>query len=602
MRKIHLIFVAIFVAIAIPVIVLLAHSYSQLQQNAQYAYREHAFLVLQMLNQRFVDDMTIEDQRSYSEYRFIRAVPVIGGEEITLSELANFPLRSHFKGIVGHFQMDPDGTLRTPILPDGVLEKIPMADRNKREAVLYKLQTILMKQNFRIGEINNIKPQPRDSIESILDQIYKQDLGLSASKNQKKPYTPKREKRFEQTSEKESFAFNVESTRMDAYGLLRTNIDTTHVMEVEIEPFQATFDNTYIIFYRNVKRGSEIFVQGFIVELRTYLTNLVMNEIKFSPQEQNLVIEFVGQDKPLVSYGDLNKSSTLLLSTPLPSPLGSISLNMYVTQKQSAPGSGILLFLGIAMLVVLGGGLICIYKLTQSQLALASKRQDFVSAVSHELKTPLTAIRMYAELLQNSWVANEDKRQKYYNQIASETERLTRLIQNVLNLSKLDGNRWNVQLRKERPKGVLDDFVATYSKNVEKQGFELTVSSDTDVKDITLMMDRDAIMQILMNLVDNSLKFSKNADYKMINIELRLKDTDLYLAVRDYGPGIPQAEMTKVFQEFYRVENEMTRQTSGTGIGLSMVKKLCTLTNMKIELENANPGLRTKIHFPPLSI
>ena len=209
---------------------------------------------------------------------------------------------------------------------------------------------------------------------------------------------------------------------------------------------------------------------------------------------------------------------------------------------------------------------------------------------------------MYAELLQNSWVANEDKRQKYYNQIASETERLTRLIQNVLNLSKLDGNRWNVQLRKERPKGVLDDFVATYSKNVEKQGFELTVSSDTDVKDITLMMDRDAIMQILMNLVDNSLKFSKNADYKMINIELRLKDTDLYLAVRDYGPGIPQAEMTKVFQEFYRVENEMTRQTSGTGIGLSMVKKLCTLTNMKIELENANPGLRTKIHFPPLSI
>ena len=599
MRKIHLIFVAIFFAIAIPVIVLLTHSYKQLQLNAQYAYKEHAFLVLQMLNQRFVDDMTIEDQRSYSEYRFIRAVPVIGGEEITLSELANFPLRSHFSGIVGHFQMDPDGTLRTPILPDGVLEKIPMGDRNKREAVLYKLQTILMKQNFRIGEINNIKPQPRDSIESVLDQIYKQDLGLNSK--QKKTQL-KREKRFEQTSEKESFAFNVESAKMDAFGLLRTNIDTTHVMEVEIEPFQATFDNTHIIFYRNVKRGTEIFVQGFIVELRTYLTSLVMNEIKFYPQEQNLAIEFTNRDRSLLAYGDKNNSSTMLLSSPLPSPLANITLNMYVTQKESAPGSGILLFLGIIMLVVLAGGLICIYKLTQSQLALASKRQDFVSAVSHELKTPLTAIRMYAELLQNSWVANEEKRQKYYNQIASETERLTRLIQNVLNLSKLDGNRWNVQLRRDRPKSVLDDFVATYSKNVEKQGFELTVSSDTDVKDITLMMDRDAIMQILMNLVDNSLKFSKNADYKMINIELRLKDTDLYLAVRDYGPGIPQAEMTKVFQEFYRVENEMTRQTSGTGIGLSMVKKLCTLTNMKIELENANPGLRTKIHFPPLSI
>lgn len=597
MRKIHLIFLAIFFAIAIPVVILLAHSYSQLQKNAQYAYKEHAFLVQQMLNQRITDDIAIEDQRSYSEYRFIRAVPVIGGEEITLSDLANFPIRSHFGGIVGHFQLDPDGTLRTPILPDGVLEKIPMADRSKREAVLYKIQTILLKQNFKNEGFEN-RAQPRDSVETILDQLYKQDLGLK----KKKPSPKKRSKRFEQSSEKESFAFNVESTKLDDSGFTKARIDTSHIMEVEIESFQATFDSLYIIFHRNVKRGSDVFVQGFIVELRPYLINLIKNEINFYPQEQNLALEFSANSKKLFTFGETNRTSTELMSTPLQAPLANITLTMYITRKSSPPGGGMILFLGITMLLVLGGGLICIYRLTQSQLALASKRQDFVSAVSHELKTPLTAIRMYAELLQNAWVANEEKRQKYYNQIASETERLTRLIQNVLNLSKLDGNRWNVQLRKDRPKAVLDDFIATYSKNVEKQGFELTVSSDTDVKDITILMDRDAIMQILMNLVDNSLKFSKNADYKMINIELRLKDTDLYLAIRDYGPGIPQSEMTRVFQEFYRVENEMTRKTSGTGIGLSMVKKLCTLTNMKIELENANPGLRTKIHFPPISI
>ncbi len=115
-------------------------------------------------------------------------------------------------------------------------------------------------------------------------------------------------------------------------------------------------------------------------------------------------------------------------------------------------------------------------------------------------------------------------------------------------------------------------------------------------------MDRDAVMQILTNLVDNSLKFSARADYKMITIELRLDNDHVYLAVRDYGPGIPQSEFKKVFQEFYRVENEMTRTTKGTGIGLSMVQKLCTLSKMEIELENAEPGLRTKIHFPPLSI
>ena len=95
---------------------------------------------------------------------------------------------------------------------------------------------------------------------------------------------------------------------------------------------------------------------------------------------------------------------------------------------------------------------------------------------------------------------------------------------------------------------------------------------------------------------------AKNARYKMIELRLAVQDDDVYFAVRDYGPGIPPNEMTKVFEEFYRVEDEMTRTTKGTGIGLSMVKKLCSLTNMRIEMENANPGLRTKIHFSSIGL
>ena len=207
---------------------------------------------------------------------------------------------------------------------------------------------------------------------------------------------------------------------------------------------------------------------------------------------------------------------------------------------------------------------------------------------------------MYAELLQNSWVANDAKRQKYYALIASETERLSRLIQNVLNLSKLERNHWNVQFKKCNPKSILDDFVATYTKNIEKNGFDLTVT--TDICNFEFLLDKDAIMQILMNVVDNSIKFSKNAQYKMIVLELRVHDSDVFFVVRDYGPGIPPKEMDHVFEEFYRVENEMTRTTSGTGIGLSMVKKVCSLTNMKISLENANPGLRTKLQLPPITL
>ena len=613
--KDRLIFVAIFIVIAIPVIVLLSHSYAQLQASSLFGYKEHAFSVLQNLNKNITSDLAIEDRRSYADYRFIRSVPVFGGEEITMSELADFPLRSHYVGLVGHFQLDPSGNLSTPVLPDGVLESIPMVDRDKRLAIRNKISQILNTSGFSAISSPSVMTPTSSSTEKnldstrkndskLIDQIYKQDLDISGSNKKKK--TSK--SRVEQITKTGDFAFGVESTKLDTTGLLvrLINTESTHSMEAEIDFFQAIVDSNYIIFHRTVRRGADVFIQGFIVDARIYLTNLVKNEIEKykgvtkGTQQDPLVLAFIHKKQTFVAFGERNNITTELLSEPLQAPLSDITFKMYTTQK--APGGEFVLFIGLLMLTVIAIGLISIYHVTQSRMKLAAKRQDFVSAITHELKTPLTAIKMYAELLQNSWVVNEEKKQKYYGQIASEADRLSRLIQNVLNLSKLDGNRWNVQLRMEKPKRVLDDFVSTYSKNVEKQGFELTVSSDTDADNISLMIDRDAIMQILMNLVDNSLKFSKNADYKMINVELRIKETDMYLAVRDYGPGIPPSEMKKVFQEFYRVENEMTRQTSGTGIGLSMVKKLCTLCNMSIELENANPGLRTKIHFPPLSI
>ncbi|MBR2092037.1 MAG: HAMP domain-containing histidine kinase [Fibrobacter sp.] len=614
--KDRLIFVAIFIVIAIPVVVLLSHSYAQLQTSSLFGYKEHAFSVLQNVNKNITADLAIEDRRSYADYRFIRAVPVFGGEEITMSELAEFPLRSHYVGLVGHFQLDPSGNLSTPVLPDGVLESIPMVDKDKRMAIRSKISDILNTSGFSAisSATTNVQSSSSDAAQvadstlkndsRLIDQIYKQDLDIASSQRKKKSS----KSRVEQITKTGDFAFGVESTKLDTTGLLvrLINTETTRSMEAEIDFFQAIVDSNYIIFHRTVRRGMDVFIQGFIVDARVYLTNLVKNEIEKykgvtkGNQQDPLVLAFYHKKKSFVAFGERNNVTTELLSEPLQAPLSDITFKMFTTQK--APGGEFVIFIGLLMLAVLAIGLISIYHVTQSRMKLAAKRQDFVSAITHELKTPLTAIKMYAELLQSSWVANEEKKQKYYGQIASEADRLSRLIQNVLNLSKLDGNRWNVQLRMDKPKRVLDDFVSTYSKNVEKQGFELTVSSDTDADNISLMIDRDAIMQILMNLVDNSLKFSKTADYKMVNVELRIKDTDMYLAVRDYGPGIPPSEMKKVFQEFYRVENEMTRQTSGTGIGLSMVKKLCTLCNMTIEIENANPGLRTKIHFPPLSI
>lgn len=603
MHGIRPVFIALFLAIGIPTVYLLQRSYRLLQTESEFAYKERAYLILQMLNQRIYDDLAIEEHRSYSEYRFIRAVPVIGGEEVTLSELAQFPVHSHYGGMVGHFQMEPDGSMKTPVLPDGLLEKIPVQNRSAREAVRDSLIRILSQQDIKL--LGSARPSPRPEEarhvnKDSLSRLYGKDFKLAVLLNEDRQFR----RRYETSSKKEALVFDVESARLqglDASADSAAPVAASGITEVEIDPFQARFNAEHIIYFRNVWRNNERFLQGFVVNLQDYLGSLVLGEIRFNPSEQPIVLSFGPRDTSVVHFGAVpGKDAYELFSIPLQYPLNDMYLKVSMGQRKAPPGAGMIVLLGIAMLAVLGGGLLTVCRLTESQIKLAAKRQDFISAVSHELKTPLTAIRMYAELLQNQWVASEAKRAKYYDMIASETERLTRLIQNVLNLSNLDRNRWHVQLQNQNPRTLVEEILGKYRATIEKAGY--TLDLQLDPCEFTIPLDKDAIAQILMNLVDNSIKFAKDYQPKIITLGFNVRGNDVYYFVRDFGPGIPAGELHRVFEEFYRVENEMTRKTSGTGIGLSMVKKLCALTNLRISLENASPGLRTEVHFPPLGL
>ena len=602
--KERLVFVCIFLVISIPLTILFIKTYEQSTALEEKKIEERIDAAYESLRLRLSSDFSLENSRSYKDYGILNSITVIGGNSRLFSEFFSFPdssgpycdfdslYRQCRKGLLGHFQISHNGELLTPFYPDtstgigkSMWDNFSFADQEQRKKTRDLIQNLLNELEIKNG-LPKHTVQTLDSTEAI-DQLYDEiDLQIPT--------------RVELTSEEEALTYMAETAKNDSSEQTTIPVFNGSNTNVNITDLKVRMTPDYLVFFRKIYIGMLPILQGFVVDRGIYL-NYMTQEEQIAYAELPYAIELSSEDGLLITIGKNNANYVLRTNRPLPPPYEKISFKMYSSKTANTAGLTIL-FTGFILLIVIAVCLITIYRFTQSKIILASKRQDFVSAITHELKTPLTAIKMYAELLQNSWVASEEKKQRYYNQIASEADRLSRLIQNVLNLSKLDGNRWNVQLRKERPKAVLDDFVSTYSKNIEKQGFELTVSTDTDADNVALLIDRDAIMQILMNLVDNSLKFSKNADYKMISIELRINGGDMYLAIRDYGPGIPPAEMKKVFQEFYRVENEMTRQTSGTGIGLSMVKKLCSLSNMEIELENANPGLRTKIHFPPLDI
>jgi len=212
-----------------------------------------------------------------------------------------------------------------------------------------------------------------------------------------------------------------------------------------------------------------------------------------------------------------------------------------------------------------------------------------VAAVSHELKTPLTAIRMYAEMLRDGYVLNEEKRDEYYETMATESERLSRLIQNVLELSRLEkgGNSGGVMMTGNvRP--VLEEAVRVLERHARDRGFRVVLDVPAELPSVRY--ERDGLLQVLINLVDNGIKFSQDADPREVVIQATPRSGGLTLQIRDHGPGVPPRHLSRIFQPFYRGERELTRTTKGTGIGLALVKGLIADMGGSVSARNHPQG------------
>jgi signal transduction histidine kinase len=230
------------------------------------------------------------------------------------------------------------------------------------------------------------------------------------------------------------------------------------------------------------------------------------------------------------------------------------------------------------------------------QLRLVRQQRDFVSAVSHELKTPLTSIRMYGEMLKSGW-ASEEKRKTYYEFIYAESERLSRLIENVLRLARLNHSERDVVLEEAKVGEIVDIVRSKVATQAEHAGFELRVEVDDAAAAAVVAVDADALSQVFINLVDNAIKFAARAERREIVVAARLTDREVALCVRDFGPGVPREALKRLFELFYRPADELTRSTPGTGIGLALVHELVTAMNGSVDVRNCEPGAEFRVSF-----
>ena len=389
------------------------------------------------------------------------------------------------------------------------------------------------------------------------------------------------------------------------------------MFESEIDAFEfSRLESGHFVLYRKVWRNGQRYIQGLMIKPDFFIDNVISKSFyKTSVSNAtNLTIAYKGNILSTLpnmssnqSYsntralkGDENLQGTLLLQKKLSTTLDQIELIFSINNLPAGPGAVVINWLSIILLLILCGGFFILYILGLKQLTLARQQQDFVSAVSHELKTPLTSIRMYGEMLREGWVT-EEKRKTYYDYIYDESERLTRLINNVLQLARMTRNELPVDLKPYTIAELVDTVRSKISSQVERAEFKLNLICDETITEKTLLADVDYFTQIIINLVDNAIKFSAKSEKRQIDIQCQiLRNNKIQFTIRDYGPGVNKDQMRKIFHLFYRSENELTRDTVGTGIGLSLVKQLVKTMQGEIDVVNKEPGVEFQITFDTL--
>ncbi|NQZ80370.1 MAG: HAMP domain-containing histidine kinase [Colwellia sp.] len=575
-RKIVFIF---FICLTLPLAMVVYYGFQKFENEMLFQYRWKSANVVTQINKVITKRITKEQQRSPLDYYYYRNIE--NEESQNISPLS-YQRQPHYQtdlfGLVGFFNIVDKKKLNTPILPFTQKRGIIRTDQTPTN-----LQLNSNDIDRRITKIKQLK----------------KILG---------------ENGFLQTGNKNNHFSQRELST------------STQPIETQVGSFKLMITkNQQFVFYRNASINQQISVQGFVVNRKEFLEQLFSDYIRFARYDNAVQVQMVNTlNKPELQYYQYNineegdagvKISTeenrdllsqSLFKGELIEPFANISLQFTTGDLPLGPATSFVFIFIVVLSLVIVAGSIGFYWLGVKQIALAEQRMNFVSAVSHELKTPLTSILMYSEMLKSGMVPDQKNQQDYHHFIFDESERLSRLINNVLQLSNLSRNQ-EVVTPEYVSIDVLKDIIQSkVSTLIAKNNFQLNFIVDKNSSsDIQAFIDLDAFAQIIINLIDNSVKFYNAAKInepqrQKIDISFahhkNAKDK-LNFSIRDYGPGISHSQHEKIFDLFYRCGNEMTRTTSGTGIGLALVHQLVIAQGGEINVTRHQQGVSFDLSF-----
>ena len=253
---------------------------------------------------------------------------------------------------------------------------------------------------------------------------------------------------------------------------------------------------------------------------------------------------------------------------------------------------------GVFFSLMVLGGVYVMFVLLKKELKLESQQKNFILSITHELKSPLSSIKLYLQTMLSKPVPPE-KQKQFFNHSLYDVERLERLVENVLEAARLERGEFHFDMKPVQLFEVLNPCIQKIRSYAEDEEIDLTVKMDEKVE---ILGDRHGMLSVFNNLIENAVKYSITP--KRISIRLYRDQRDAFFEIEDNGPGIAKTDIAYIFDRFYRAGNEMTRNTKGTGIGLYLVKKITEAHRGEISVRSAatsETGALFQIRIPLLN-
>ena len=646
MKKLKLLIIIFSLALSIPLGYFVLKTYRGLEQEEAATLSYFAETLFDEMERKLALMVQREEGRAVDEYNYY-VVPSSRQANEGRPQPSPLAQPSGDNYILGYFQNNPDGSFQTPLL--GNDKQIP-PDRTELVSELKKANEIFNRKRVAgTDRIKSSRPAEKAAERETEQKAGFADKYLDLSRIQRSTdYLGQKEKRIEKitSSQAANIAQQEPSPLMRSAAGGADSKDAKgdrHMAEnrmagqtiplqkprsagsyrvaaesasqpaspavaqeaagyrVEVAPMQAVFlSDSHIFIFRRIMIDNQIYRQGFVLKVNPFLNYLVQNYFLDQPMARftGLRLSVLDQDREAqaLAAGAGTKDPDFIINRRFPSPFNFLKATLSCDQVPPSAGRRTLTIMLVVLATVVLMGLFAIYQSTRTIVDLSERRSQFVSSVTHELKTPLTNIRMYIEMLEQGIAQNPEREQEYFRILDSEGARLSRLINNVLELAKLEKKQRHIDLQTGTFDDVIEEVQAVMAEKIKQEGFTLTVEAG---QSRPFKYDREVMIQVLINLIENSMKFGRGAPRREIDIRTRSQEERVNIMVSDTGPGIPRQALKKIFDDFYRVENSLTRTTRGTGIGLALVKKFVHLMGGTVSAANNDgPGCTITISLP----